>query len=155
MLLFIRGSYSLQSWKYFNTCYCNTVFCLLTIFQVLRYSPEITFSSSFHQFLSNKYQFWDFSFWMFSVSLFHLCSLDLLLQNKGVLSFRAGNSQEMNQEVSLILHWMKRMTAVLKVGEKYFPSCRDNWAISVISSCERQKEMDFCFCLVYFLQCFC
>lgn len=139
----------LQSWKYFNTYYCNTVIWLLPIFGVLGFSSDITFSCSFHQFLSNKYQFWDLS-WMFDVSLFHLCSLDLLLQNKGVLSFRAGSSQEVNQEVSLILHLMKRMTAALKVGEKYFPSCRDNWATSVISICEWQKGINFCFCLVYF-----
>lgn len=124
---------------------------LLPIFQVLSCLSEISFSCSFHQCPSNKYQFWDLSFWMCQCIPFLPCSLDLLLQNKGVLFFRAGNSPEVNQEVSLILHWMKRMIAVLKVSEKYLPSCRGNWATSVISSCEWQKRINLFLRSVFFL----
>lgn len=84
------------------------------------------------------------------ISLFHLCSLDLLLQNEGVLSFRAWRSQEAIQEVSLTLHWMMRMMSPLKVSGKDFPNSWGSWAAS-ITSCPWMIERSFSF--VFFIPC--
>lgn len=106
-----------------------------------------------HLILSNKL-FSSLSYTMFnSYPFFNLCSLDLLLQNEGVLSFRAGRSQEAIQEVSLTLHWMMRMMALLKVREIDFASSRGSWAASIISSpwmIDRNKRL-FQFSVFYSL----
>lgn len=67
-----QGFYSFQSWKYFNTCYCNTVVWLSPIFQVLGYSSEITFSCS-HLISSFLISIWDLS-WMFNMCPFSTCA---------------------------------------------------------------------------------
>lgn len=106
-----------------------------------------------HFILSNK-RFSSLSYTVFnSYPFFNLCSLDLLLQNEGVLSFRAGRSQEAIQEVSLTLHWMMRMMALLKVSEIDFASSRGSWAASIISSLwmiDRNKHL-FQFSVFYSL----
>lgn len=133
-----------------NIWYPNPLIWSLSVFEVLGNLSEISSSCSFLQFLMSLSILRPLLLNVQFVSLFHLSALDWLLQNEGVLSFRAGRSQELIQEVSLILHWMKKMITLLKVGEKGFGSCRGIWATSIISPHEWQKGINFCFCLVYY-----
>lgn len=163
---------------HFTTAYCYTFTCkraicydssgfftpykagntliLVTAIQSFGYRPffkswdiRLKLPSLAHQFLSNKYQFWDCSFWMFNVSLFPPVFPGFAFAKRRSFVFQSGKftGSESGGVIDLTLD---EEDDTCSQGRWKIISCRDDGATSGISSREWQKGINFCYGLVYF-----